>query len=368
MMKTAKKIIACALLAALAIVALCSCGGETYYAPIDSTEAEARTVATLTVGSDSYDLRAELYDFLFTTYSSVIDGGDKTVWNDADAETVEQMNDIIAERAADIYATLSLARTLGLDPYSEKMDTLVKQQIRTEVDNNYGGSYSSYIAKLAERGMNYSVSDLMIRYLNASAYIEDICRPSYSDERVSDHTYFLISQSYTREDVRSFYYSDECTRVLASYIPNYLTATEGGVTKTAEQIAESVRNTVIKNKYDIDTVRETFAKYDSKTTGYELQNGFVFGEHTSDYSNLCDAAMSLDVGEVSEIIPTYDGRYYILFGMEKSDEHFNKCYEDICSAFAANKLGELVDERKDALLDSIKDSTFYTKIHASTAA
>lgn len=367
-MKRINKLIACALLAVLAIVALCSCGDEKYYAPIESTEDEARTIATLTVGGESYDLRAELYDFLFTTYSSVIDGGDKTIWADADAETVGRMNGIIAERAADIYATLSLARALGLDPYSESMNTLVKEQIRTEVDNNYGGNYSSYITTLAGRGMNYSVSDLMIRYLLASTYIDDICNPGYSDERVADHTYFLISQSYTREDVRSFYYSDECNRVLASYIPNYLTATEAGVTKTAEQIAESVRATVLKNKYDIDTIRATFAKYDSKTTSYELQNGFVFGEHTSDYSDLCDAAMSLDVGEVSDIILTYDGRYYILFGMEKSEEHFKACYEDICSAFAANKLGELVDERKDAFLDSIEDSAFYTKIHTSLTA
>lgn len=333
-----KKIITCALVMLLAFGMLASCGDdEKYYPPVDSTAEEGAVVATMQLDGKTYEIKKELYDALYHSYGR----------GSADAHTV------ITERAADIYATLSLAAKLGFDPYSEGADKLVKEYIYNNVESFYGGNYDAYLAALSEQGLNYSVSDLLIRYNYAASYIDDVASPSYDNDLLYNDAFFLMSQRFTREDIREFYYSTECNRVLGSYIPGDLEIKNvDGITKTAAQLAEQIHANIDRDRYDISAVRTHLAKYSAATSTYELQNGFVFGKHTSDYRELAEEAMSLEVGELSDIIRTYDGRYYILFGIEKTDEHFDTCYDVVREAFLENKIGEMLDSAKDKLIES----------------
>ncbi|MBQ8372662.1 MAG: hypothetical protein IJX38_06985 [Clostridia bacterium] len=333
-----KKIITCALVALLALGMLASCGDdEKYYPPVDSTAEESAVVATMQLDGKIYEIRRELYDALYHSYG---------------ASTADS-NAVIIERAADIYATLALASRLGFDPYSDGSDKLVKEYIYNNVQSFYNGDYNSYLAALSEQGLTYSVSDLLIRYNFAASYIDDIASPAYDNDLLYNDAFFLMSQRFTREDIREFYFSTECNRVLGSYIPGDLEIkTVDGITKTAEQLAEQIHASIDRDRYDISAVRTHLAKYSAATSPYELQNGFVFGKHTSDYRELAEEAMSLEVGELSDIIRTYDGRYYILFGIEKTEEHFDACYDTVKEAFLENKIGGMLDSSKDLLIES----------------
>lgn len=62
----------------LAILLSLLVGCKEKYPKIESTDEEARVVATLSVGEGEYELKYELYRALFFTYKSEVDGGDPT--------------------------------------------------------------------------------------------------------------------------------------------------------------------------------------------------------------------------------------------------------------------------------------------------
>ncbi|MBR5449641.1 MAG: hypothetical protein IKV43_06590, partial [Clostridia bacterium] len=79
-----------------------------------------------------------------------------------------------------------------------------------------------------------------------------------------------------------------------------------------------------------------------------------------------DAAYRLEVGEVSEVIPTYspnDGkRYYIMYKMEKSEEFFNTFYADIVEVYLYDTIGLMINSAGDALAGSITFTDAYYEI------
>ncbi len=335
-----KKTVIFALVLLLAVGMLASCGDDDkYYPPVESTAEESAVVATMELDGKTYEIKKELYDALYHSY----------------AENTDDVNSVIIERAADIYATLALATRLGFDPFSEGADKLVGEYIYNNVNSFYDGKYEAYLAALAEQRINYSVSDLLIRYKYAASYIDDVTSPAYDNDLLYGDAFFLMSQRFTREDIREFYYSSECNRVLGSYIPADLQIKNAdGVYLTADILVEQTYSNIERDRYDISAVRAHLAKYSAATSTYEIQNGFVFGKHTSNYRELADEAMSLEVGELSDIIRTYDGRYYILFGIEKTDAHFDSCYDSVKEAFLENKIGEMLDSGKDKLIASFR--------------
>ena len=97
----------------------------------------------------------------------------------------------------------------------------------------------------------------------------------------------------------------------------------------------------------------------------------VIGKYSLDpayYADLTAAAFSLRVGDTSEVIEVITGAsngYYILYRAEKSEEHFEKCYEEIEASYILNLIGKDVAGAAATLKDSISNTDAFTSlVHA----
>jgi hypothetical protein len=79
----------------------------------------------------------------------------------------------------------------------------------------------------------------------------------------------------------------------------------------------------------------------SMTVNQDVKRGIVIGRHSLDeenYGAMTEAAFSTAVGSVSDIVTitagdSYHQGYYILYRVDKSDEHFEECYDEIASVY-----------------------------------
>ena len=201
--------------------------------------------------------------------------------------------------------------------------------------------------------MNYSVQSLLFRYSIAYLLLEDY----YADKVAGED-----NVSYTREDVKAYYDSDECVRVLEAF---FSTTTETDkVINTPERI-NRLRDGVSQqsNEWDVGTYMIS-----NTLSGEGLRDGVVIGKYSLDpayYAALTDAAFSLSVGETSEVVEIITGMsngYYILYRAEKNDEHFEKCYEDVEASYILNLIGGDVSGAANSLKASMTTSSAFTSL------
>lgn len=203
-----KRKITSLLLSLILIFSLFSC--DDYYEPVESSELEATTVMTIRVDNESYEVPYELYRAFFLQLKGTVDGGKSEVWQGEDSEEyVEKIDKMILSRIADVYALYHLAKTLGIDLYSDENEQTLDEYIKASVDggvvdgaplNGFGGDYDAYLSSLAEMNLNYSAQRALLRYSLASELIDFY----YLGDDTTDG-----ALEYSREDVYEFYLGDE---------------------------------------------------------------------------------------------------------------------------------------------------------------
>ena len=324
-----------------------SCGGSAVYEPVASTEEEARVVMIMSIDGESYDIRYELYRALFLEHREELDGGDVSRWNgDGSEELIARMDNLIVEYASKIFGTIHLAKTVGYDPYSSEADEKVAEYVRISVEGNGTtvsgyGSYDKYLDALREMNLNYSVQDLMIRY-------------SLSLEAIN--AYFTVGGHLdpTKDDIKSYYYGNDCVRVIQVYL-------QEGTRHDPEEVRNNIA--VMSTVTDVSNYAIGFT-----TSSFEdVFDGVTIGRHalnSSYYSELTEAAFALQSGETSKVISVSGGNggYYILYGLDKSDSHFEKRYESIRISYFNNEIGRLLDEASDSLVNGSSKSQSYSEI------
>ena len=358
-----KKIIALILTLALSLCLLLSCSD--YYEPKTSTKEEASVVMMLSFGEESYEVKYELYRALFLTVKKEIDNGNSDVWEGADKdEYVEAANKMIFERLCDIYSAFSIAKEIGIDPYSDEYDESVLEIVKVSVDGGtvggaqyagFGGNYDAYLASLKEMNLNYSVQDLMIRY----ALVMENIFYHYGGNVENDAKPGALG--YTKEDVLEFYNSDECVRVYQLYLSS---------TKTSfnKEKAESLRDKIAGKNTENEVVATMIS---NSATGDDIKNGTIIGKYNLDafyYSALTDGAFKLAYYETSpviEITSADDEGFYILFRTFKDSSHFEECYDDVAKVYVENAVGKILSERADALLASLTKTEAYLALDHS---
>lgn len=371
-----KKILAI-LLVLTAILSLASC--KKNYPAVDSTEEEARTVMTLTVGNNTYSVKYELYRALFLTYKSQVDGGNPDVWQSENkAEYTELIDKLIIDRIVEIYAAFELCDQIGFDIYSNEVEEKIKENIRISVEGGTYGSakiegfdnYEDYLAWLKSMNLNYSVQTLLFRY----AIAVDAIDTYYIGTVSSDDVDIELSQGaleYTRDDVKSFYDSDDCVRVLRA---NFQKAISYTPLDKAEKLASDLKAAADSK----DTLNEkekavfnAIMGKNSYTNSEELKTGYVIGRYNlerSYYGDMTDAAFSISVGEVSapiDIVTDVENAYYVLYKTYKSDEHFTANYDDIKYIYLMNCVGKISYDVAEELRSSITYSDFLKSIDHS---
>ncbi len=346
-------------LAITLVFSLVGCG-ETHYEPIPSTEEESQTVMLLKVDGRSYEIKYELYRALFLNFKSVVDGGNADVWSgDGAEEYVEKIDNMILHFAADVYSVFALAYRLNLNPYSSRVDEVVENYIRVSIEGGaidgeaYTGydSYEDYLEKLKTLHLNYSVQALLFRYAIVMDMIEDYYLGSLTEDNIESGDTPGGALEFTRDDVKAFYDSDACVRVLRTYVSSSMS--------TDPTRPESVRAAICAAASGgEDAVRDAMIGMGALIPEPEMENGYIIAKHNLDkayYGAMVDAALELEMGEVSPVITLHDGKeytHYIMYRCEKSDEHFNSNYGSVAYIYLRNVAGAALDEVTDELIGS----------------
>lgn len=363
-----KKIIAFLLLIVTLCTLICSCSGK--YEPVESTELEATTVMTMRAGADEYELKYEMYRALFLNYKNEIDGGDESVWGgDNKDEYIERINEKIIERAADIFSAFAICKQLGIDLYSKEVEDEINELIRLSVEGgNVGdvqiegyGNYEKYLDSLKQINLNYSAQILLYRYSIAINKIDEYYIGTASTDDIDSENVTKGAIEYTENDVKNFYLSDECVRVLRMHM-------QAIYVNNPEARRESIVNASYGSERDVALAMINNGSF---TSGPEIFNGYVIGRYNLDkslYGEMTDAAFSLDMHEVSELITVQNGNekiYYVLYRAEKSESHFNECYDSIAYIYLKDSVGKILNDSKQALKQNVEITDFLINLDKS---
>ncbi len=345
----------------LSVLLLVGCKDE--YEPQKSTKEEARVIATVSVEGERYEIKYELYRALFLSNRSAVDGGDSSVWSGAQKdEYIDKINEIIFERAAEIYAIFSLGEELGIDAYSKEIDNQIKELVRVGVEGNGAdieghGSYDKYLESLKKQGLNYSVHDLLYRYSIVLSKIEEYYKGT-EDKALGK---LPGDVEIKREDVKAYYESDSCVRIFHLYYKDgqniYPMSTyKSGLENTNDDLSAALY--IIQNAPHIVY---------SDLLIDEGISGIMLGKHTLDsraYSEYTDAAFSLPLGEVSDVITVSDGgdTHYLIYKLSKDEAHFNRCFDAVLNSYIDNEIGKSVSTIKGSLISSLTLKDAYRDI------
>lgn len=364
-----KKIIAI-LLVLTSLFALASCKKDKEYPPVESSEEEARVVMTLSIDGKNYDVKYELYRAFFLTYKSEVDGKDESVWTgDKKDEYVAKIDAIILDRIAEIYAAFAICDRIGFDIYSKDVEKKIKENIRISVEGgSYGNSaiegfesYDDYLASLKAINLNYSVQTLLFRYAIAVDAIDTYYIGTASSDDV-DINLTVGKIEYTKEDVKEFYDSDECVRVLRASFQKHISYTpleKAENLKSALENAAASKDTLEEMEEAVVTAIMGNGLYSNAA---EIREGYVIGKYNlerSYYGDMTDAAFALEIGEVSapvEVVTDVEDAYYVLYRSYKSNEHFEENYDSIKYIYLMNCVGEI----SHGVAEELKSSASYT--------
>ena len=359
-----KKLI-CLIVLLATLFSLVSCGEK--YKPVKSTKEESRVVMTVAVGTKKYEIKYELYRAFFLNYRETVDKGDVSVWTGADAaKYIDQINAMIAENATTIYATLHFAETLGIDPYSEKFEDQITEYVRIGIEGNgdvkgHDGDYDAYLKSLKENNLNYSVSTLLIRYQLALEAIN-----VYFGGRVDAVLGNLGSDSEVKaDDVKSYYFSDECARVLHIFY-------QRGV-KSDEEL-EKIRADIAEKSSELAVALYIINRsmgLESDLIKNEKVTGSIIGKYALDdtvYSPYTEAVFALDTYETSEVIKVLgdDPGAYVIYKLSKTEEHFNENYSVIRASYIDNLVGKSILGIKDQMKATVSYTDEYKEITHSS--
>lgn len=336
-----KKLCLLILILALTVCAIASCSG--YYTPVEPTEEEARVVMTLSYGDISYDVTYDLYRGLFLNVKNEISGGDDSVWVGTAKEEYEaRAHERVSELIFDIYSAFAVCHSVGIDPFSSDFNNKISEYVKAAVDDEpYNGNYSAYLDALKDANMNYKAQELILRWGIAQDAIDEYYIGTASADDISGQI-TIGNLVFTPEDVESFYFSEECVRVIRGCM------VYNGINSTEER-AEDMRDAVLNVSHlGADAVAAAMAGAGSITAQNELINGYVIGRYNLNhfyYDKITEAAFALADGEVSAVIPINDDLgsvCYVIYRAEKSEEHFDSCYDEIASIFLRDRVGEIL--------------------------
>lgn len=342
------------LILVILIFALFSCSDDKYE-PAQSTEEESKVIYTLEIEDEKYEIRYELYRFLFLTNKGAIDGGNSDVWSGPDAKSyIDKMDAVIIGEAAEIFSVLHLANNIGFDPYSDKADYEVEQMFLNDINSCSGENeeerYTSFLKGIKQKYLNHSTADLLYRFALSEKAIDEYYRTKYD---------------YTEDNVKEFYFSDGCARILQAYF-------QAGVKSYSE--VQLYRNELMNSKNEmalaIKIIGSTAANETDLIDQGEL-SGIILGKRSlsqreyADYVNEIFSTPDETMTPVITLKNTNADGYYLVYRLAKTNDHFEKFYPAIANAYIDDIVGGTLGGMENALVESCTPEPGYdTIVHA----
>ena len=359
------------LLVVASLFSLVACS-KPKYEPVESTDEENTVVMRLKYNDKVYDVKYELYRAFFLNYKSQIDGGDESVWNGENkAKYIEEINAIIIDKISHIYSALELARQCNINMYSKEVEEQIEEYIRISVEGDIAmgvagyGDYDKYLEALKKDNLNYQVQVLLYRYSIAVDKIQSYFMGNLTEDGKQPET-TDGKLTYTQAEVKDFYYSDDCLRIMRAYInADYFTDDE------AKERAERLRNSIIAAAPMGDGEVALTIVQNSTSSMADVEKGVIAKHNLNEmyYSDLTEAAFALGAHGVSEIVPISDNLgkgLYILYRAEKSDGHFEKYYNYIVYTYLTEIIGQKHAEYAEALGASASFTDGYATVTHSS--
>ena len=348
------------------------------YKPVESSEEEARTVMTLSLDGKTYEVKYELYRALFLNYKTEIDGGNPDVWtSEGKSEYVERINSLIIDKITDIYAAFAVCEKIGFDLYSKDVEKQIKEYVKISVEGgSYGSktmhgydSYKDYLAALKSANLNYSVQTLLFRYAIAIDAIDAHYIGTATPDEVN-YDITLGALQYTEDDVRAFYNSEDCARVLRASFQKIISYDpyETAINLKNKMVDAAATSSTLVDKEA--AVLKAITKSGYFANAAEVENGYVIGKYNLErlyYGDMTDAVFSIGEGEVTDPISITDEEetYYVIYRTYKTDEHFEANYNSIRYVYLRNCVGEIIHNAAEALESSAVYSNFLNNINHS---
>lgn len=348
------------------------------YKPVESSEEEARTVMTLSLDGKTYEVKYELYRALFLNYKTEIDGGNPDVWtSEGKSEYVERINSLIIDKITDIYAAFAICEKIGFDLYSKDVEKQIKEYVKISVEGgSYGSktmhgydSYKDYLAALKSANLNYSVQTLLFRYAIAIDAIDAHYIGTATPDEVN-YDITLGALQYTEDDVRAFYNSEDCARVLRASFQKIISYDpyETAINLKNKMVDAAATSSTLVDKEA--AVLKAITKSGYFANAAEVENGYVIGKYNLErlyYGDMTDAVFSIGEGEVTDPISITDEEetYYVIYRTYKTDEHFEANYNSIRYVYLRNCVGEIIHNAAEALESSAVYSDFLNNINHS---
>ena len=327
-------------------LSLISCSSK--YEPVPSTEAEKRVVMTLSAYGESYEVKYELWRAFYLTYKDDVSGEGEEYRKNIDA--------LVLDRIIHVYSVLALCDKLGINLYSRSVNKEIEDYVAQSVEGAGGsvgyGSYEEYLSALKKMNLNYSVQDLLFRYEIGLREIDEYYIGTFDADKIQDGIKFG-DISYTREDVKSYYYSDACVRVLRAHL-------QAGAYYNPDAYALEVKEEMEAAALTGESAVATVIINTGLTAPIEVERGYVIAKNNLEklyYSEMTESAFELEIGEVSEPITVNygDGEViFILYRAEKSDEHFDESYTEIAYVYLTDAVGGYLASCAKTLFDSVE--------------
>lgn len=348
------------------------------YKPVESSEEEARTVMTLSLDGKTYEVKYELYRALFLNYKTEIDGGNPDVWtSEGKSEYVKRINSLIIDKITDIYAAFAICEKIGFDLYSKDVEKQIKEYVKISVEGgSYGSktmhgydSYKDYLAALKSANLNYSVQTLLFRYAIAIDAIDAHYIGTATPDEVN-YDITLGALQYTEDDVRAFYNSEDCARVLRASFQKIISYDpyETAINLKNKMVDAAATSSTLVDKEA--AVLKAITKSGYFANAAEVENGYVIGKYNLErlyYGDMTDAVFAIGEGEVTDPISITDEEetYYVIYRTYKTDEHFEANYNSIRYVYLRNCVGEIIHNAAEALESSAVYSDFLNNINHS---
>ena len=358
-----KKIICIILLLTIFTLSFYGCN-KSKYPPIKSSAREAEAVITMTYDDYKFDIRYEFYRALFLSNKNKVDNGNADVWDSAQKDKyISSINEIITGYAAEIYAPFVLAAEIGIDPYSKEVDEKIDELIRIAVEGGddsigFGGDYDAYLASLKENNHNYETQRLLLRYSVLLEMINEYYK-GYEDEALG-----WIDGEFTvsEDDVRAFYFSNKTVRILQAYVQD---GAYSDPMARAEELVSGIKGCESDFDVALYIINHT-AQIPTELINNKQVSGIIISENSLDdnFDEYTHCAFDLPCGQVSDPIHVdgIGGGYYVIYKLEKSNEHFSLCYKEICEEYIDNFVNERLTQICQGLLSNINTTKNYSNI------
>lgn len=302
-MKSLKRYILVFICAVLAL-SLVSCDEKKV---LESSKEDLTVVKTV----GALDVPLEMYRYVaLNTKSNYEYGNSADIWlGESGQALLDELNEDIDKTLVQIYTVPAICKEYGIDINDQYVLDMLEIKM-DDIYESYGYDYKAYVAELSEYNMNDSVYRFFIR--NEILADEIIAKMMQNGDVPGDV-----------ETIKGILLGEECVRV-----KQILIASDNGKTHDENKALCEMILDLINGGADFDKLVEEYGEdlfMFNNSDGYYLTRGTL-------HEAFEDAAFSLEIGEVSDIVET-DAGFSIIKRYEKDKLYVEKNADSLASEY-----------------------------------